>query len=112
MLSQLKEFVSRHEDWLMGRILYYAKQRGYAKYTSTLKEAWRLSISGLSNSFIEALNTKGDDLEFGPDEDYINDPAAQFGIIEAKRHRERGISLGMFLGLMKYYRQSLFRFNL
>jgi diguanylate cyclase (GGDEF)-like protein len=90
----------------MERILSYARQRDYTKYTSTLKEAWRLSISGLSKSMVEALNSKGHDLELGPDEDYINDSAAQFGIIQAKRHRERGISLAMFLGLMKYYRQS------
>ncbi|MGD8971534.1 MAG: hypothetical protein PVG01_08985 [Desulfobacterales bacterium] len=33
-----------NEDWLMQRILDYAKRQGYAAYTSTLKEAWRLSI--------------------------------------------------------------------
>ncbi len=106
MLSQLKEYVINHEDWLMERILSYAKQRDYTKYTSTLKEAWRLSISGLSKSLIDALNEKGQDLELGPDEDYTSDPASQFGIIEAERHMQRGISLDMFIGLMKYYRQS------
>ena len=106
MISRLKEYVSKNEDWLMERILGYAKQRGYTDYTSTLKEAWRLSISGLSNSLMDALDKKGDNLELGPHEDYVADPACQFGIIEAKRHRQRGISLAMFLGLMKYYRQS------
>jgi len=106
MLSKLKEYVLNHEDWLMERILSYAKQRDYTKYTSTLKEAWRLSISGLSKSLIDALNAKGRDLELGPDEEYTSDPASYFGIIEAERHRQRGISLDMFLGLMKYYRQS------
>jgi len=106
MLTQLIDFVLKNEDFLMERILKYAKQRDYTKYTSTLKEAWRLSISGLSKSLIDALNAKGHDLELGPNEDYIKDPASKFGIIEANRHRERGISLGMFLGLMKYYRQA------
>jgi len=90
----------------MGRILDYAQQRGYTKYTSTLKEAWRLSISELSKSFSELLETAGEDIELGPEKDCRRDPAAQFGIIEAKRHRERGINIDMFLGLMKYYRQS------
>jgi two-component system cell cycle response regulator len=45
-------------------------------------------------------------LEIGPDEDLTRDPAASFGITEAKLHRKRGVSIGMFLGLMKYYRQS------
>lgn len=106
MLTQLIDFVLKNEDFLMERILRYAKQRDYTKYTSTLKEAWRLSISGLSKSLIDALNVKGHDLELGPNEDYVKDPASKFGIIEAKRHRERGISLAMFLGLMKYYRQT------
>lgn len=106
MLSQLKEYVLGHEDWLMEKILYYAKQRNFTKYTSPLKEEWRLSISGLSKSLIDVLNEKGKDLELGPDEEYIFDPASHFGIIEAERHRQRGVSLDMFLGLMKYYRQS------
>jgi len=33
-----------NEDWLMQRILDYAKRQGHVAYTSTLKEAWRLSI--------------------------------------------------------------------
>ncbi len=86
--------------------MHYAIKRDYAQYTSTLKEPWRLSISGLSSSLVEAINTKGEDLELNPDEDYASDPAAQFGIAEAKLHRERGINMPMFLGLMKYYHQA------
>ncbi len=104
--NRLADLIVGNEEWLMNQILSYAKDRGYTKYTSTLKEAWRLSISGLSESFLDVLNTGISNLELGPDEDYTQDPAASFGILEAKRHRERGVDLGMFLGLMKYYRQS------
>ncbi|MBM9613817.1 diguanylate cyclase [Desulfobulbus rhabdoformis] len=90
----------------MERILAYAQQRNYTKYTSTLKEAWRLSISGLSSSLVELIKMRGEAVELGPEEDYTCDPATLFGTSEAKRHRERGINLGMFLGLMKYYHQS------
>lgn len=83
-----------------------SKKRDYAKYTSTLKEAWRLSVSGLTSSLVEAITINGDDLKLNPDENYASDPAAQFGIAEAKLHRERGINLAMFLGLMKYYQQA------
>lgn len=106
MLTTFVTYINDHEDWLMGRILDYAQKRGYTKYTSTLKEAWRLSISGLSKSLVELIITRGDDIELGPEEDYESDPATQFGTIEAKRHRERGVRLDMFLGLMKYYHQS------
>ncbi|MBI9082805.1 MAG: PAS domain-containing protein [Desulfobacterales bacterium] len=103
---QVSVLISESEDWLMARILDYAKRRGYDKYTSTLQEAWRLSISGLSVPFIDALNRPEADFELTPDEDFTIDPVASFGIMEAQRHRERGVNLGMFLGLMKYYRQS------
>ena len=67
-LKSFTELVIRSEDWLMNRILYHAKMRGYSKYTSTLKEAWRLSISGLSHALLEAIRTDDPDLELSPDE--------------------------------------------
>lgn len=90
----------------MQRILHYAKIHDYTKYTSTLAEAWRLSISGLSASLTAGIDHYGSVPEMTPDDDFQNDPLTHFGIVEARRHRERGISLSMFLGLMKYYRQS------
>jgi PAS domain-containing protein len=93
-----------NEDWLMDRILEYAIRFGYAKYTSTLKEAWRLSISGMTSSIVEGIRKNISEIE--PEDDFSEDPVAMFGIIEAQRHRERGVSLSMFLGLMKYYRQT------
>ncbi|MCU7934958.1 MAG: PAS domain-containing protein [Candidatus Thiodiazotropha sp. (ex Dulcina madagascariensis)] len=94
------------EDQLIERILYYAERQDYTQYTSTLKEAWRLSIEGLSKAMIESLERSDLVPEFGPEEDFIADPGAQFGMQEARRHRARGVNLAMFLGLMKYYRQA------
>lgn len=94
------------EDWLMNRILDYAIRQGYAAYTSTLKEAWRLFISGLTDSIGQGVRNNSRVPELTPEEDLQNDPVAAFGIVEARRHRERGVSLSMFLGLMKYYRQT------
>ena len=97
----------KNEDWLVKRILEYAKQYDFTKYTSTLQEAWRLSIHGVSESLIQTAikyNEKIPGLD--PDYDYAHDPALEFGIIEAKKHRGRGVTFSMFMGLMKYYRQS------
>ena len=105
-IKSFRKLVAENEEWLMARILGYAKSRGYAQYTSTLREAWRLSISGLSKAMLEITQKEKPELELGPDEQFIDDPIAGFGIREARLHRERGVSLGMFLGLMKYYRQS------
>ncbi|MBU1139918.1 MAG: hypothetical protein KKD01_17400 [Proteobacteria bacterium] len=100
------QLIKSNEDWLMERILMYAEKTGYTAYTSTLKEAWRLSISGLSKSIIIALKQLDAPPEFNPEYDFVSDPIAQFGVLEAQLHRKRGISLSMFMGLFKYYRQS------
>jgi len=105
-MKPLRTLILNSEDWLMGRILEYARKREYARYTSTLKEAWRLSISGLSDALVSALDTTGASFELGPDEDFTGDPICSFALVESQRHRARGISLAMFLGLMTYYRDS------
>jgi PAS domain-containing protein len=60
----------------------------------------------LSKPLLDALGRNHDTLELSPDEDYTHDAIAAFGILEAKRHRQRGVSIAMFMGLFKYYRQS------
>jgi signal transduction histidine kinase len=102
----LIDLLKGSEDRLIDLILNYASQEGYTRYTSTLKEAWRLSIEGLSKAIIEIVERSDTIPELGPEEDFASDPATQFGVIEAQRHRARGVNLSMFLGLMKYYRQS------
>lgn len=104
--KEFGDFILNSEDILMEKVLEFAKEHSYTKYTSTLKEAWRLSISGLSKALIKAAENTETAPEMGPDDDYTRDGIAEFGIIEAKKHRNRGITLGMFLSLMKYYRQA------
>lgn len=103
-MKELLTLLRSNEEWLMQRILNYSHRQGYVKYTSTLKEAWRISIQGLSDAICGTIES-GNEIELTPDEDFSCDPAAQFGIIEAKKHRERGISYSMFMGLFKYYRE-------
>jgi len=105
-LQTLRDLIAERESWLVGRVLAYARERGYTKYTSTLEEAWRASVAGLSAPLMEFLDRNGSPLELSPDEDFDSDPLSAFGVLEARRHRERGVTLPMFLGLMKYYRQS------
>jgi hypothetical protein len=44
--------------------------------------------------------------ELSPDIDLLQDKIIAFGVTQAKKHRSRGVTLEMFLGLMKYFRQS------
>lgn len=106
-MDQLPQLLRDNEKWLMERILLHAKTYNFTKYTSTLLDAWRMSIFGLTNSLCMALHRYGaGEPQFHPDEDYASDPVTEFGRLEAKRHRERGINLSMFLGLLKYYRDT------
>ncbi|MDD2337896.1 MAG: response regulator [Geobacteraceae bacterium] len=105
-MHPLAALLNEQELWLMRRIRDYALERDYTRYTSTLEEAWRISIVGLTGSITAALAISDEPWELGPDDDFDNDPVAAFGIIEAKLHRSRGVTLAMFMGLMKYYRQA------
>ncbi|MHC1709165.1 MAG: PAS domain-containing protein [Methanomassiliicoccales archaeon] len=87
-------------------LIEHAKGTGYTNFTSTLEEAWRASIRGLNLTFQETVQNIDGIPEHRPDKDYANDRLAAFGVLEARLHRSRGITLSMFLGLMKYYRQA------
>jgi PAS domain-containing protein len=99
-------FLKEHELWLMRRVRDYAVEQDYTRYNSTLEEAWRISIVGLTDSIASALAISEEPWELGPDDNFISDPVAAFGVVEAQKHRSRGVTLEMFMGLMKYYRQA------
>jgi hypothetical protein len=58
-MRELAKLISGSENWLMRRILEYAKRFHYSQYTSTLEEAWRISIQGLSRELLAALERGG-----------------------------------------------------
>lgn len=90
----------------MQRVIKHAKAHGYAKYTSTLEKDWRAALRGLTDSFTEMADEYRGIPDLTPDEVYEKDPAVAFGIIEAKKHRMRGVTLPMFIGLLKYNRKA------
>lgn len=106
-MNTIVKLLRGKEAWLMERILGYARQHGYAAYTSTLVEAWRISIAGLTEAVASAFESSElPEIELGVHSDWSKDPVTRFGLTEARLHRERGIELGMFLGLFVYYRQA------
>lgn len=104
--ARLMEWLHTQEAALIGRILDHALRNGFTAYTSTLGEAWRMSIAGLTRSLSISLEHTPEVPELRPLEDYSLDPAAAFGVREAKLHRPRGVPLSMFIALFQYYRQS------
>lgn len=105
-MRELIELVKNNQSFLIKRILYYAQLLGYSKYTSTLEEAWALSIAGLTKGFVEAIESNESVPEIEVDQDFSMSPISAFGILEARKHRDRGVSLTMFLSFIKYYRQA------
>lgn len=104
--KKLRQLIENNEDKLMERALEYAMEYGYTPYTSTLKEAWRLSVSGISSAFFHALDQFGAIPPVDPNTAYKKNTMTDFGVDQAKKHRSRGIPSVMFVGLMKYYRRS------
>lgn len=100
------QWLKANEMELMERILAYAKRYDYTRYTSTLIEPWRISIVGLTDSLELLMSEYPAPPALGPDDDYRNDPASAFGLLEAQRHRSRGVNFAMFISLFKYYRQT------
>jgi diguanylate cyclase (GGDEF)-like protein len=105
-MQKLCDLIKDNQSFLLKRILSYAKLHNYVKYTSTLEEAWVVSIVGLSTALLNAVLVDAQVPEIDVDHDFIHDPMSSFGVIEAQKHRRRGVSLEIFLGLMKYYRQT------
>jgi diguanylate cyclase (GGDEF)-like protein len=90
----------------MQRVLGYARRHGFTRHTSTIQEALRASIAGLSAGLVTSLEAQHTRLELDPDDDFTEDPVAAFGALEARRHRVRGVPFRVIMGLLKIYRQS------
>ena len=106
-MDELTVYLAASENWLLDRVLGHARAHGYAQYASTSAAEWRAGISGLSGA-LAAARASGNDPSFIDVDDRRSedDPISRFAVREARRHRERGIPLRMFLGLFKYFRQS------
>ncbi len=105
-MDELRRLIEKDKDWLLKSVLGYAKKYGFTETTSTRQEDWQLLIAGLSSSLIEGSRHYPGAPELGGDNSDADDPLTGFSITEARRHRQRGVGMAMFLGLMKCYRQS------
>lgn len=104
-MKAMSELLISHENWLIERIIQYAKQQHYFSYMPSLPAAWRQLVQSITGAILEAVALSEEAPEFGPDESN-NQGIAAIGIREARKHRERGVELRMFLGMFMYVRQS------
>ena len=104
MKNRLCELLLGHEDWLIYRVIDYAKANDYSQYTPTLVSAWRESVVGLRDELVKALDEHPEPLPMPADHDYCADRYTRFAVDSARRHRARGVTLALFLGLTKFFR--------
>ena len=104
MKHSLRDLLLDHEDWLIYRVIDYAKANDYSQYTPTLVSAWRESVAGLRDELVRALDAHPEPLPMPADHDYCTDPHTAFAVGSARRHRARGVTLALFLGLTKFFR--------
>jgi len=105
-MTGLAELIKLSEAAFVSRILHYAEKTGYAQYTPDDENVWKQSVRGFSDGMLSALSSSPEIPELSPDIDLIHDKMTAFGVVQAQKHRSRGVTLEMFLGLMKYFRQS------
>jgi IS4 transposase len=89
---QLTATLKKNEALLLEEILHYAIAHEYAKYTSTLKEPWRLSIYGLTKTFVSELAIPDYVLELGPDQDFSSDFIADFAEMDLEMEESQILS--------------------
>ena len=103
-MNALRDLLQSHEDWLIYRVIDCAKANDYSQYTPTLVSAWRESVVGLRDELVRALDEHPEPLPMPADHDFCADPYTAFAIGSARRHRARGVTLALFLGLTKFFR--------
>lgn len=104
-MEKLKSLILSHEDWLIDRVVHHAHQHDQTRFTSTLREAWRTSIAGLSQPLVASIDEA---LDNHVQNNKSLETAVAFGREQARKHRWRGTDLAMFLELLKLYRGSYF----
>ncbi len=102
--GELRRVLREHECELLDTWLTLSARGGYTAYTSTLSEAWRLGVQGITESFIhfaELAEHSPIDKRWPP---MIEDATWAFAIGEARLHRDRGIPLADYVALLKFMR--------
>jgi len=69
-MEKLATLVASGEDRIIHILHGYTLGRGYAKYSSTLEEAWRMSVRILSANLGQACRDWSEPPELGPDDNY------------------------------------------
>jgi len=98
--ARLREFLQSHETLLTERLFAAAESLGLALVTADRRPSWLQSVRGLSESLVKAAKAVEGGLSWD------DAAAAEFGLIEARAHRLRGLETSSFLAMLKEYRSA------
>ncbi|KGF69515.1 hypothetical protein LL06_11215 [Hoeflea sp. BAL378] len=102
-MLNLKAMIETHEDWLTDRVVHYAQQKSLTEYSSTLREAWRISICKLSEPLMRLIEATESSLI---SQETALREADEFGRSQGIKHRSLGIEGRDFVGMLKLYRKA------
>ena len=105
-MTLLTDLVSRNEDRLLAQVLSLAEANGYFRFAPGTPEEWRSVLRGLSGSMLQAFRSDPSPPSLAADDIGREDGLSAFGVVEARKRRREGMSLEIFLGLVKFFRQA------
>ncbi|MBT1076695.1 PAS domain-containing sensor histidine kinase [Geobacter grbiciae] len=105
-MTSFPELVVASQEWLVERILTCVRERGFMCSAPSLAGARHLAVAGITSAILEALERSEVSSAVRAGDTGVRDPAVAFAVGKALDHRRRGVPFGMFMGLLKLYRES------
>jgi PAS domain S-box-containing protein len=105
-VTLLTDLIVRNEDRLLAQVLSLAETNGYFRFVPGTPEVWRATLRGLSGSMLQALRSDPSPPSLTTDDVGRDDGLCAFGVVEARKRRREGMPPGIFLGLVKFFRQA------
>jgi len=105
-MTPLTDLIVRNEDRLLGQVLSLAEANGYFRFVPGTPEGWRATLRGLSGSLLQAFRSDPSPPSLTADDVGRDDGLCAFGVVEARKRRREGMPPGIFLGLVKFFRQA------
>ena len=105
-IQGLRELFLGSEAWLLDRVRRHVRDIGHGAYAPTLVTARKIALGGIARTLAEVMDTILAEPVFSYDIEPQDDPVAKFCAGKAREHLQRGVTIGMFLGILKCYRRS------
>lgn len=105
----LKELFSSHVDWLADRVQSQAADHGIDGHPGVSGKPHSEAVVQLNEALFACLDQYGVAVCSLSVCAQDGDPGTVFAIKVAQRHRERGVDLAAFMGLLKLYRHAYIR---